>query len=299
MAVLPYVTDHWDALPAAERQAQADLLLPSLILDGYLFAGFSSGAPGRVRSMELLGASPRNHAEYLAFLGNAMDLFKRKGGASVKLLTNYHRTLLFEEVGDEEAARLFNEGPEKLKADPKRAADFRRLQDNLCWHLLEMARDRGMPLIVHAGYSWPTQWGDPENMHNLFKSPRLKGLNVDICHSGWPHHGGLLIMARTYRRCYFNLCWTPMLSASLGRHVLEMCIDMLPMNKILFGTDCGATEHMVGVANFMRSELCVVLEKKIADGQFDIDTARNIARAILLENPCEFYGMSSAGLSRP
>src|SRR5437867_9221236 len=33
MVLLPYVTDHWDALPAGERSAQQGWLLPSLILD--------------------------------------------------------------------------------------------------------------------------------------------------------------------------------------------------------------------------------------------------------------------------
>lgn len=292
MVVLPYVTDHWDGLPAKERQLQADLILPSLVLDGYLFTGFASGAPGRERSKELLGVDPRTHGEYLDFVGRAMDLFKQKGGWSVKLLTNYHRTLFFEEVPDSEAVSLFAMGPEKLKADPARAGEFRRLQDNLCWHMLEMARDRGLPLIVHTGYSLPSSWGDPENMHNLFRSRRLAGLKIDLCHSGWPHEGGTMLMARTYRNCYFNICWTPMLSASLGRRVLEECIDMVPMNKILAGIDAGSIEHMMGVAEFMRSELCWVLEKKMSDGQFDLAVAQRVAQAILYDNAREFYAFA-------
>ncbi len=292
MATLPYVTDHWDTLPPDERQQQKAFLLPSLILDGYLFSGFASGKPGRERSKELLNCEPKTHAEYLDFMGRVLDLFKSRGGASVKLLINYHRTLFFDsEVTDTEAASLFAKHPDNPAPPRLTPGEFQRLQDNLCWHMLEMARDRGLPLIVHCGYSWPTHWGDPENMHNLFKNPRVRGLNVDLCHSGWPHHGGGMIMARSYRTCYFNLCWTPMLSADLGRQILSQCIDMLPKNKILTGTDCGSAESMLGTVRHLRSELGAVLLEKVERGYFGLDVAKKTARAILLDNPLEFYAM--------
>lgn len=293
MATLPYVTDHWDALAPDERLAQKAFLLPSLILDGYLWSGFASGAPGRKRSMELLGVQPKTYDEYLAFVGKAMDLFKSRGGASVKLLINYHRTLHFDEsVPDELAATLFARNPESPPASLN-PAEFKALQDNLCWKMLEMARDRGLPLIVHTGYSWPTSWGDPENMHNLFKGSggsRLRGLNVDICHSGWPHDGGTMIMARTYRNCYFNLCWTPMLSDTLGRQILGTVIDALPKNKILTGTDCGSAESFLGTVMLLRKQLGDVLAHKVEQGSFGVAVARDVAKAILHDNPREFYG---------
>jgi len=274
---------------------QKDLLAPSLVLDGYLFSGFASGAPGRTRSMELVGIQPRTHAEYVAMCGKSLDLFKARGGWSVKLLTAYHRTLRFEEVPDTEAAALFARDPEALKAaDP---AGFRRLQDNLCWHLLEMAHQRGLPLIVHCGYSYPTSNGDAEHLRNLVLSPRLRGLKIDICHSNWPHEGGAMILARTYRGFYFNLCWTPLLSPTIGRRILAECIDVLPRNKVLTGIDCGSIEHMVGTAALVRRQLHEVLCEKVAEGQFGWEVARGWARAILLDNACAFYGVDTAELA--
>ncbi len=286
MCTLPYVTDHWDSLPPEERAAQKKFLLPSLILDGYLFTGFSTARPGRERTEELLNLHPRTHAEYLDFCAKALDLFVSKGGKSVKLLTAYHRTLHFSEVPDEEAAALFSEGPTSLK--PER---LQRLQDNLCWRLLEMCVARGLPLIVHTGYATPTSFGDPEGMINLFTSKRLAGLNVDLCHSGWPHHGGGMIMARTYRGCYFNLVWTPMLSRSLGKRILSEAIDMLPMNKILMGTDCGSAESFLGTTRLLRKVLREVLAEKVREGQFNTEVAKRVARAILFDNSAEFYRM--------
>ncbi|MBI2193007.1 MAG: amidohydrolase family protein [Planctomycetes bacterium] len=284
---LPYVTDHWGQLPAEERKAQSDYLAPSLVLDGYLFTGFASNKIARARSKELLNFYPTTHREYLEFCGRVFDLFHREGGKSVKLLAAYTRSIRFEEVPDSAAADLFSDDPEKLSGDR-----LRLLQDNLLWHLLEMAVARRLPLIVHTGYNWPTEWGHPENLMNILRSPRLRGLKVDLCHSGWPNHGEALILARTYRGCFFNLCWTPMLSPELGRHILSMAIDMLPRNKILMGTDCGTAEAFVGTVRLIRNQIAEVLAEKVLARQFSAEIARELARAILWDNPCEFYGMS-------
>lgn len=285
MVTLPYVTDHWDALPSDERAAQRELLLPSLVLDGYLFTGFDSAAPGRRRSMELLGVEPRTHGEYIDFLARVLDLFVERGGASVKLLTAYHRPLRFEEIDDAEAADLFARGPGTLDDDA-----LRRLQDNLCWRLLELAVERGLPLIVHTGYAVPTSFGNPEDLLNILRSPRLRGLHVDLSHAGWPRAGGAMILARTFPGAYFNLCWTPLLSPALGRRLLGEAIDMIPRSKILLGTDCGSAESMVGTVALIRDMLADVLAERVDAGAFPLAVARDTARALMERNGPAFYG---------
>ncbi|MBI2192521.1 MAG: amidohydrolase family protein [Planctomycetes bacterium] len=286
MCFLPYVVDHWDALPEAERQAQRDLLMPSLILDGFLFSGFAANRAARERSLDLLGLRPATHADHLDFCRRALDLFIERGGVSAKLLAGYVRPLEMDEVSDRDAGAFYSTGPEKLHP-----SDLRRLQDNLLAHLLEMCRTRNLPLIVHAGYSVPTAWADPEHLHPLFCSQRLKGLKVDICHTGWPNHGAAMIMARTYRTCYFNLCGTSSFSGDLGLRLLSEALDMIPMNKILLGTDCGTPESLLGTARLIRRQLAHVLSAKLAAGQVGPVAARNIARALLHDNAAEFYGL--------
>ena len=150
-----------------------------------------------------------------------------------------------------------------------------------------MAKERRLPLLVHTGYSWPTAWGDPENMYNLMAA----GVKIGLCHSGWPREGGGLLMARTYRNCYFDMCWTPLLSPTLGRHILASAIDMVPMNKIIIGTDCGSAECFFGTARLVRQVLFDVLHEKVQSGQFSEEVARTLARAILYDNACEFFGV--------
>jgi predicted TIM-barrel fold metal-dependent hydrolase len=285
MAVLSYVCDHYDALPPAERAAQKKFLMPSLILDGHLFTGFSSGKPSRLRAMELVGMQPKNHAEYVEFCRRSIDLFAERGGKSVKLLTAYHRPLRFEEAPDDEAARLYAEGPETL-----RGAKLHRLQDNLVYHLLERAKLRGLPLIVHTGYNCPVDFAKPDDLLPFVKNPRTKGLKIDLCHSGWPSEGAAMIFARTFREVYFNLCWTPVLSRALGRRVLSEAIDIMPMSKVLTGTDCGTVECFVGAVRLIRDQLHEVLSEKIAQKQITPAVAERFARCILHDNAADFYG---------
>jgi hypothetical protein len=292
MVLLPYLSDHWDALPAEERRAQQRWLLPSLVLDGYLFSGFAASRRALRRSEELVGPSPRTHEEYLLFLDRVLDLFMEKGGRSVKLMTAYFRTLRFAPIPDLEARRLFARGPAGLRGE-----GLARLQDNLFWHLMERVHQRHLPLIVHAGYAERPEWASPR--HLLPVLSKFPNLNIDVSHSGWPNHGTAMILARERRNCYFNLCWTPLLSRALGRRMLSEAIDMLPLNRILMGTDTGTPEAFLGTVRLIRSLLVEVLEEKVREGQFDAEVAKRVAKAILLENALEFYGMTNQELPSP
>ena len=285
MVVLPYVTDHWAALPEDERDRQRRWLLPSLILDGYFFTGFAAQQRSLGRSLEILGVVPRAHGDYLAFLDAVLARFAAGGGRSVKLMTAYFRTLRFGRVPDMEAERLFARGPTNLRGD-----GLERLQDNLFRHVLDMLRRRGLPMIVHTGYATPPDRADPGHLLPVLEEfPEIK---VDLCHSGWPSHGTALVFAREFRNCYFNLAWTPLLSRSLGRRLLSEAIDMLPANKILIGTDTGTAEAFLGTVRLVRDLLAEVLEEKVRERQFDAEVATRAVKAILLDNPLEFYGIS-------
>ena len=74
--------------------------------------------PEKVAALRVaLGLDRPIWIQYVEFVGRTMDLFKAEGGASVKLLINYHRTLFFEEnVPDTEAADLFARNPPDPKA---------------------------------------------------------------------------------------------------------------------------------------------------------------------------------------
>ncbi len=235
-------------------------------------------------SFDILGRHPENLQDYLSFCNDVLDVFKKNGGRSVKLLISYFRTLKIETVNRKRAQQLFSAGYRNLSPDA-----LHLLQDFLLRELLIMAKNKKFPLIVHSGYSIPTEYGNPENLINLFKDTSLNGLKISICHSGWPNEGKAMIMARTFRNCYFDISWTPLLSQPVGRRILSEALDMVPANKILIGTDCGNTECFAGTVILIRNLLYDVLAEKVIKSKFDLETAKSIARSILLDNPEEFH----------
>lgn len=68
------------------------------------------------------------------------------------------------------------------------------------------------------------------------------------------------------------------------RRVMEMRLDMLPVNKqIGFFSDAYCVEWAYGKAAMVRTQLAEVLAGKIEQGQYDVETAVEIARQTLYE----------------
>ncbi|MCM8759563.1 MAG: amidohydrolase [Candidatus Omnitrophica bacterium] len=286
IATLPYVTTHLDSLPEKEKKSQMELLVLSLVLDGYAFTGFEIQHRAREMSFDIIRKYPRNLQDYLSFCNDVLDVFKKSGGKSVKLLISYFRTLRIENVDEKRAQHLFSIGFDVLSKSALLV-----LQDFLLKQLLIMANDKGLPLIVHTGYSIPTENGDPENLICLLQDNSLKELKIAISHSGWPNEGKAMIMARTFRNCYFDISWTPLLSQTLGRRILSEALDMVPVNKILVGTDCGTAECFAGTVLLLKNVLYDVLAEKVTKKEFNLETAKSIAKSILWDNPIEFHNL--------
>ncbi|NQU12331.1 amidohydrolase family protein [bacterium] len=289
---LGYLTDHWASLPAEERAAQQAFLFPSLVLDGYYFTGFAVSAEGREKSLKLLNANPKTLAEHLTFCAQVLDRFQAAGGKSVKVLSAYLRSLSFEEVPEKTAAELYARGPETLTG-----RDLKQFQDFVVRWLLVEATKRRLPIIVHTGYAIPTDWGNPEDLLSVVRLPAMAQAKIAIIHSCWPFEAGGMIMARTYRSCYFDLCWTPLLSPVLGKRILSEAIDIVPLNKIVIGTDCGTAEMFLATVRVTRRLVAEVLATKVARGQFGMNVARQVARAMFWENPHEFHGLEAPALT--
>ncbi|MGC9066615.1 MAG: amidohydrolase family protein [Candidatus Ratteibacteria bacterium] len=285
IATLPYVTNHLNSLGDEEKKNQLEILCPSLVIDGYIFTGFQVQHQAREMSYKIIGYTPKTLSDYLIFCEKVLDVFIQHGGKSIKLIAAYFRPLKFNlNISEKRAKLLFEIGPANLSESALQV-----LQDFLLYKILIMAKNRKLPLIVHTGYSVPSEYGNPESLENLFRDKNLSGLKIALAHAGWPNEGKAMIMARTYRNCYFDLSWNVLLSEALGNRILSEAIDMIPVNKILIGTDCGTVECFVGTVKIIRHALYNVLAEKVSKGSFALDTAKDIASAILYNNAAEFH----------
>jgi hypothetical protein len=286
MAHLPYLTEYWPSLPEERRKAEQQVVRPSLVLEPFFFSGFEPDrSKARERTMELLQMHPANYEEHLAFQHEAVARHKKAGGAAVKFICAYQRSLSFEKVPDSEARRLYAKGWKNLNAE-----ELTRLQDNLVWHLVRAAKEFGFTVQLHTGYSNPATRGHPENLQNLCRDKEFNEVNFYFCHAGWPHHGQLALMARTYSNVHFGFCWMPGLSIGLAERLMNEMFDMLPANKMLNGMDCGHPESFYGTTVITKELVAKVLAAKVDSGWISLRAAKTIARRFLHDNAVNLFG---------
>jgi hypothetical protein len=79
------------------------------------------------------------------------------------------------------------------------------------------------------------------------------------------------------------------------RQVMSERLDMLATNKqVGFFSDAYCADWTYAKSVLVRKQLAEVLAQKVAQGQYDIDEALSIARAILFESPQSLLGMKPA-----
>lgn len=77
------------------------------------------------------------------------------------------------------------------------------------------------------------------------------------------------------------------------RHVMTERLDMVPVNKqVGFFSDAYSVEWCYAKAILVRKQMAWVLAEKVAQGQYPLDEAINVAREILFETPQSLCGMS-------
>jgi hypothetical protein len=289
MAHLPYLLEYWPNLPAERQQQERAAVRPALILEPFFFSGFEPDrSRARQRSKELLDMHPATYDEHLEFMYTALQRHKLAGGAAVKFICAYQRSLFFEVVPDKEAKRLFMRG---LKALDK--AELLTLQNNLVWHLVRAARDNELPIMLHTGYSNPSTMGNPENLYNLALHPEFRDVNFYCAHAGWPNDGALALMARTFANVHFGFCWIPGLSPALATRLMDEMFDLLPASKMLVGMDCGTIEAFYGTTVVTREIIAKVLANKVDSGLISRRAAATVANRLLHDNGVNLFGRTA------
>jgi len=283
----PYITEHWKNLPSDELAKQKEILRPSLVIDGFCFTGLSQSME-LVKSMyNKMPSPPRKLSQHEELCEQILDDFLKAGGKSIKLLCAYVRPLTLNPVSSSTAKSLFAK-----KDSITNPSLLKPLQDYLIIKFAEMAKKKEIPLLIHTGYSIPPRWADVENLLPLLQNPQLSNLKIALVHAGWPYYEKALLLARTFRNCWFDMAWLPLLSPSMAKRVLSEAIDILPRNKIMIGTDTGTAESFYGTVMLIRQTIAEVLSSKVKEKQFSVVEACRYIKYLLWENPNEFFNES-------
>jgi predicted TIM-barrel fold metal-dependent hydrolase len=224
---------------------------------------------------------------YLSLIDTAIRKYKGRGAPAVKIGTAYERTLLFERVSRDEAARLYARPSTELTLDERK-----KLQDFMAHYVIGRATEENLPVQIHTGIlarnANTLANGNPENLNNLFlEYPETRFV---LLHLSFPYMRQAFSLSKMFPTVFLDFCWVPMLSSTAAAEALDEFLDLVPHNKLMWGGDAFRVEEAYAAACRAREVIASVLAARVNRGDMDLQMAVSVSQAILHGNAREFYG---------
>ena len=215
-----------------------------------------------------------------------------KGGVHCfKVPSAYFRTLLIEDAPASRALRAASKA--MAKRDP---AEERALEDYVFRHFFGRASEWGLPVEIHTGFGWAIgkrplrlSEADPENLLPILEDPGFSSTTFVLFHGGYPFTSKMGYIAGAFPNVYLDFtCLCPE-SWSMLKRALHEWIDIVPMDRIVTGSD-GSYEWMFFAAKYNRECLAQVLTEKVAGEHMDMDLAKEVLDRVLSLNGRTVFG---------
>jgi predicted TIM-barrel fold metal-dependent hydrolase len=220
--------------------------------------------------------------DYLAVLDALFAEAKAKGAVCLKTTLAYQRTLRFENVPRERAARVFGRKRDELTAEEVKA-----FEDFIMWRLVELSAKHELPFQIHTGQA-RIQGSNPMLLVDLIEAnPKTKFI---LFHGGFPWVGetGVIVM-RHSSHVWIDSVWLPTLSYSTAKRAFHEWLEVMPSTRIMWGADCNHAEGIYGATELTRRCLAEVLAEKVDRGDLIEEHALRIGRQILRENALSLF----------
>lgn len=261
------------------RTSTTDLFVPAWQPNDYLYYPDCDYPENpQVPKLELSKVTLGEFCEYFS-----MHLKKQinDGAKVLKVPVAYSRSLYFEDVGYDEAGKIFDEAARSNSSFPK------KLQDYIMHYILRAAGENNIPMQIHTGIQegmgHDLEDSNPMLLKNLFG--KYPDVTFDLFHTGYPYERELAVLVKYYPNVYVDFCWSHIISPFAARNAFYEMLDLLPYSKILgFGGDYIFYDGVVGHLTLAKQNICTVLTQKIESGECDIALAENILQAVLYDN---------------
>jgi predicted TIM-barrel fold metal-dependent hydrolase len=220
--------------------------------------------------------------DYVAVLDRLFQEAKEKGAVCLKTTLAYQRTLRFENVRKEQAARVFGRLGSELTEE-----EIKDFEDYIMWRLVALSAKHELPFQIHTGDA-RIQGSNPMLLVGLIvANPKTKFI---LFHGGYPWIGetGAILM-RHRSHVWIDSCWLPTISYTMAKRAYHEWLEVMPSNRIMWGADCNHAEGIYGATEFTRRCLAEVLAEKVDRGDLIEDHALRIGRQILRENALELF----------
>lgn len=219
--------------------------------------------------------------DYLAVLERILVFGKSKGAVCLKTTTAYERTLDFERVTQERAAKAW--GRPRSQASP---ADLKAFQDFILWHLVSLSAKVDLPFQIHTGHA-RIQGSNPMLLVDLIAAnPRTKFI---LFHGGYPWVGETGAIATRHRNVWVDSVWLPTISYTMAKRAYQEWLEVMPSNRLLWGADAHQAEGIYAATEVTRRCLAEALAEKVERGELREDHALRIGTQVMRENALELF----------
>jgi len=285
-----------DALADPDDGCDRRFFRPALRLDDFLMAA-DQGALRALARRAGVGAI-HNLTDLEDACERFLDRAIRTGIACLKSGLAYLRPLRYDRptraAAEEEFNALFSDR-NFMCMEQNWLGQTRRLQDYMMHHVCRLADRRGLTFQIHTGLQEGNgnyiEHADPALLTNLFMA--YPNVRFDVFHIGYPYQQTVAALAKNFRNVFIDFAWAHIISPTAAVNALVEYLDAVPANKISgFGGDYIFVDGVYGHQYIARENIARALTIKVAQGAFDLDRAKEIAKMLLHDNPLAIFGLA-------
>ena len=254
----------------------------TMLVRGFHPAEFESESDDPYHFAQTEGIKVGSLDDYLVLLDRLFQKAKGAGAVCLKTTLAYLRTLRFENVAKDRAAKAFGRPRAELSA-----AEIKDFEDFIMWRLVELSARYGLPFQIHTGHG-RIQGSNPMNLVDLIEAnPRTKFI---LFHGGFPWVGetGIILM-RHSSHVWLDSVWMPTLSYATSKRAFHEWLDVMPSSRIMWGADANHAEGIYGATEMTRRCVAEVLAERVDRGELREEHALEIGRQILRENALALF----------
>ena len=150
-----------------------------------------------------------------------------------------------------------------------------------------------LPVLIHTGIQTRNANiltnSDPKLLNPLFIE--YPGVDFIILHAGYPFSRDAAVMAKNFPNVYLDVTWLPMITGSGYKNLLREFLELVPANKIIWGSDSYNVEQMLGHVRLFRRLTSEALGEIVDEKFLSIDEAVEIGEWILRENSLTIFNL--------
>lgn len=220
--------------------------------------------------------------DYLSLLDRVFTDAKAGDAVCLKTTLAYTRTLYFENVAKERAAKVFGRPRSAVTSEEAKA-----FEDYIMWRLVELSAKYDMPFQIHTGDA-RIEDSNPLLLVNLIEAnPETK---FELFHGGYPWVRETGAIGQKFsKHVWINCVWLPTISYTTARSALSEWLEVIPSNRFTWGGDDVSAEGIYGETELIRRCWAQVLAAKVDHEELPLRYAFQIGKQILRDNALALY----------